>query len=1296
MKKISKLLSLVMAFAMLLSLGCVSFAADDWSEYQDYVYAYAEAGAPNPEDAEPMHEAIYGSANMAEMSAVSELGVFFQVIGVLDYDAWLAAGKPAAEPGSSSSSASGEASEEPAAEEAASEEPASGEPAAEESASGEASGESSSASAEPEPLYGELEGEAGDNAVVSYQADKVVYVSEGQQLTAEIGEGQYAYLTVDGINVEMAPGNYDGKVVVEVVDPIFESDLYQTGDKDVDLSTELFSVIYVTEDGVQESQSVLSAAVGGEVTDTSIKGVSITSDGVNGMAGIRAGGAAVVEVEDVVINLTGNGGNDFMGAGAALAATDGATLIARNVEATVDGWVRGCTFAGGQARLEVYDSTFICDAGEYDPDSYVSGAGMSQPPNGLGVYGNNRLNNMVHDADEYFERVTFISRNWGALGVDAVTDGTLTCVDCDIIVTESGYGAYSIGPCVDTFTGCRFDITGGVIAFAAVEGTVILNGGTIANSDRYGIVTHQAMGATSTIKVLENSEINSAYCGIMVKGRSSNIEIGDGATINTYETGIILQAQDNDDTGAGSVNNEALVNVDIHDTALEGDIVMSMAPASGSTATMEVVLTDASLTGAISTSNSTLAIPDGNISIDNIMSVGMITNEYGVREDACYLNLTLTGDSVWNVTETSYLNSLTVEDGAVVNGIITETETGIVVEPAAETASANGAALNVNINGEAVAAFGIEATKTANGYELDLSEALEILDIELSYDEATQTVTIIDNGGIIGALLGASAAEEDTSIFSVSAGDAYPYRPEPEVIEGERYVGDHLRGASVIYVSGGEYTFDDIYVYGAGYADEDDLSAERSSQYGYCSNVLATSPLSLVTLNNPTIVSDPESYANGVFATNCAKIIVNGGVIDTNNSQGHGLDVTYMGHIYAYDTVIHTAGGSSGALASDYGGGFITAEGLDCTTEMAGSPGIYCAGSSVIYVKDSSFKALNCEGVMSAHDHGVTVLENSYIFGETSALNGHQAMPSPAMSTGSYAFIFGGTLESGSGPIINQNNGRTETTLVGVECISGCENVINADADANGILVVNVWDTELIGNINCEAGASVTVNLYEGAKLVGEVTGEGEVIINVAEGGVYEGSYATNAIESLAAPSCEDFDYYVINYWAAGMQKWQNATITTYVDEVEPLIIANSAISFVEEGASAIAYDEATTVVTESGIGMDALDTESAYGFGDPGDGIMGVVEDASAEPAVEEASAEPSAEPAAQESKWDEWIAYLKGLIDDTIADIADQVAGELDAAQEADYTGMLDGTVYGVFAFSYDAMSYEEFCAQ
>ena len=674
-KTTSTLLSLALALVLLLSLGSAAFAAnDDWADYQQYLCNFAAEGAPLPEDAEAMAAVINGCGTMDELLAAPELGIFFQVLGALDYDAWVAAGKPAeGEPGAGGSGeASGDASDD-----------ASGEASAE-SASGEASG----SSAEPAPpAYGEMTEPAGANAVVSYQEGSVTYVSDGKEMTAAIGEGQTAYLSVDGVNVPLVPGNYDGTVVIDVVDPIFESPDYQSSDKDVNLSTELASVIYVTEDGVQEGQSVLGAA-SGEITGTLIKDVVIRSEDVPALSGIRAGGSAVVEVQNADIELSGTGGNDFMGQGAALCATDGATLIVRDSTATVSGWVRGVTFAGGQARLEVYDSTFVCDAGEYDESGYAPGAGMSQPPKGLGVFGNTRMNNMVHNADEYFERCTFINRNWGCLGVDAVQEGTLTCVDCEINVTECGYGAYSIGACVDTFTGCTFNIHDGVVAFAAVDGTVILNGGTVANSDRYGVVTHQSMGAVSNVKVLgEGTVIHSAYTSLMVKARSADLEIGNGATLDSYASGVIIQAQDNDDLGAGSVNADAVVNVDIHDTALAGDIVMSMAPLSGSTSTMAVVLNAASVDGAITLADAELAIPDGAITIDNILDVGMVTNTYAMRED-CALTVTLENGAVWNVTETSYVTELNVDATSAVNGTVTAVDGGFVVAPAAASGEA--------------------------------------------------------------------------------------------------------------------------------------------------------------------------------------------------------------------------------------------------------------------------------------------------------------------------------------------------------------------------------------------------------------------------------------------------------------------------------------------------------------------------------------------------------------------------------------------------------------------------------
>ena len=678
MKKIRKLLTLVLAIAMILSLGSSALASnDDWADYQQYVYSFAAAGAPTPEDADSMAAIIFGCGTMDELLAAEELGVFFAVMGAMDYDAWAAAGRPAEgspAAGGSSREASGETSDEPAAD-----------------ASGEASGGASGSAEAKAPEYGDLTEPAGANAVVSYHEDSVTYVSDGKTVTVPLAEGQTPYLSVGGVNVPMAPGNFDGTVTVDVVEPIFESPDYQSGDKDVNLSTELASVIYITEDGLQEDQSVLGAA-SGEITDNAVNNVVIRSEDVDALSGIRAGGSAVVEVNNADIRLSGSGGNDFMGQGAALCATDGATLIVRNSTASVSGWVRGVTFAGGRATLEAYDSTFICDAGEYDPDGYAVGAGMSQPPKGLGVYGNTRLNNMVHNATEYFENCTFINRNWGCLGVDAVQDGTLTCVGCDITVTECGYGAYSIGACVDTFTDCDFHIHNGVVAFVAVNGTVILNGGTVADSDRYGIVTHQAMGMVSNVKVLgDGTQLNAAGTCIMVKARSADIEIGDGAVVTSSDSGVLLQAQDNDDLGAGSVNPDAVVNVNVHDTALAGDIVMSMAPAADSTSTMEVVLDGASISGAVTLAEAELAIPDGNITLDNILDVGRVENTYAMRTD-CALNVTLANGAVWNVTEDSFVTALNVDASSAVNGTVTPVAGGYLVSPAAGSAEPSGEA----------------------------------------------------------------------------------------------------------------------------------------------------------------------------------------------------------------------------------------------------------------------------------------------------------------------------------------------------------------------------------------------------------------------------------------------------------------------------------------------------------------------------------------------------------------------------------------------------------------------------
>ena len=419
--------------------------------------------------------------------------------------------------------------------------------------------------------------------------------------------------------------------------------------------------------------------------------------------------------------------------------------------------------------------------------------------------------------------------------------------------------------------------------------------------------------------------------------------------------------------------------------------------------------------------------------------------------------------------------------------------------------------------------------------------------------------------------------------------------PAPGVEEGVSYVTEYLPGASAVYVSGESKTFDDTTFYGMGYATSEDITAQIPNQYGMCAVVLAAGQGTEVVLNNPTITSDPSSYSNGVFAAAMAKITINGGTIDTNNSSGHGIDTTYMGHVYVKDATIHTRGETSGALASDFGGGYINAENVAIMTEGGSSPGIFSAGSTIIMLKDSTIDTAKATGVVVAHDHAVVVLDNVAVNAAGTALNGLQALPSPASSEGSRAFVFGGSLNSKTGSVIGEGGGRTEVNLVGVDCSSETGSAISV---TNGIMTVNLWDTELTGSISCSSGNTLTINVYSGAVLTGDVTGDGEIAINVYDGGTYNGNFAaTEAGEGEEAPVVGTFDDYLMSDWASGSLSWKGSTVTEYVESVEPRILENSAATYAENSTAYIEYDPEVYDPSENGVDLSILAEKSAHGF---------------------------------------------------------------------------------------------------
>lgn len=91
---------------------------DDFEEWKAYLAEYAVNGAPDPAEGQEVADAILASATVDDVMAVPQTTVFFSGIGALEFDAWVAAGKPAADianMGSPTGEPSGEPTEEPAA-----------------------------------------------------------------------------------------------------------------------------------------------------------------------------------------------------------------------------------------------------------------------------------------------------------------------------------------------------------------------------------------------------------------------------------------------------------------------------------------------------------------------------------------------------------------------------------------------------------------------------------------------------------------------------------------------------------------------------------------------------------------------------------------------------------------------------------------------------------------------------------------------------------------------------------------------------------------------------------------------------------------------------------------------------------------------------------------------------------------------------------------------------------------------------------------------------------------------------
>jgi len=527
---------------------------------------------------------------------------------------------------------------------------------------------------------------------------KKLNIAEGAAIIAP--EGKSLTMTVDGVETPVAAGSYKGKIVLTVTDDV----LVDKNNKTYHFRT----AIYVSDGKYVPEKSVAAAVSAGTASDASANDVKITSvgDNFNGIV-VTGDNKSSYSIINPVINMTGNGRNDFAGFGAAIKTDGKAEVTIENAKINNTGAVRPAIWVGGDSSTTINNADIETHSGTLPGDysfswvkgSMAAGDNFMEVPWMLGCVGNTRATIVMGNAHAYYNNSHIKAYGWGALSTDQTSsDAILYATNCIIETVESGYGAFSDGN-VNTYSGCTFNVVD--YALIMQRGSAHFTDGTVVNSQRLGAMSY---GGSNILTIDKGSVFNTKKAVIQIKGGSPTIVV-DNAKLNS-ESGVIFQAMLQDDPdmvkssrsggaqgGAGAPGGSVQAagsgapssgapgadasggmpgaaagggpKVTFKNVTLNGDIITSMTTEGD----VDVTLEKATITGAITTSIAEHAKgPNGeelaqrdDTSLYKI--IGEVKDTYSETKDKYGMKLSLEKDSSWVVDETSYLTSLTIAEG---------------------------------------------------------------------------------------------------------------------------------------------------------------------------------------------------------------------------------------------------------------------------------------------------------------------------------------------------------------------------------------------------------------------------------------------------------------------------------------------------------------------------------------------------------------------------------------------------------------------------------------------------------
>ncbi|MFT4082016.1 MAG: hypothetical protein QM638_05475, partial [Nocardioides sp.] len=514
--------------------------------------------------------------------------------------------------------------------------------------------------------------------------------------------------TDDGIATYIAAGTYSGSVVLDVAtanDVTYNSRTWP-----------LRQAVYVDADGIDTDRSVLSAVQGGVLRDSVARGVKLRSTG-EAFNGIYVAGGDY-RIANAKIAYHGNGRLDFIGYGSAVYATGtDTTMRVENTKIHNKGVVRTAVIADGGSQLVVKNSDLSCKDGVL-PDDYENTGDtsfMMTCPWLLGMYGTVRTTNLLGDST----RATYLGTtvtvdNWGCLSVDSGTDCILVSIDSTLeSVKTDGYGSYGIGDVTEHFLGTRMNVGSYIMINFGAAGThygdstkkavrelnntydlgltkddinSVLSRACYLRSRKFGFMWQDV----GPVTIDGRTALRTAQTAFLSKAAQSSITVdgSDGASIKSG-TGVIYQLMDNDNPGSTTATDkpwsreytvdyveptDAATKSDSWDTTtadsddatgdftaikLNGDFYNSvLGGGNGDIEGQNLVLsfTDCEVNGIISAS--TAKHNASTINFSNYEELGVVTNTPAEVVNNGVI-VTLAGSSVWTVSGTSYLSSLT-------------------------------------------------------------------------------------------------------------------------------------------------------------------------------------------------------------------------------------------------------------------------------------------------------------------------------------------------------------------------------------------------------------------------------------------------------------------------------------------------------------------------------------------------------------------------------------------------------------------------------------------------------------